>query len=127
MVKKYENRVPKELINPLKKKNEKKMFMINGRNATTAAKIKSDILSSDLCNIYVKMGLTGRDIRVDKDGNEEDVGELEQPERMKIMKTLVDKVLPASKEEAVGNSEADKWALKAEELMNITIEGKVND
>jgi len=99
----------KKIMNPEKRKLEKRTHMVVGGNSLTAANIKTDILNSNLCNIYIKMGLTGRDIRLDDKGNQQDVGELEQPERMKIMKTLVDKVLPASKEEVADESSHDKW------------------
>jgi len=114
----------KRALNPIKRKNEKKTFVINGGNSITAANIKKDILESDLCSLYVKMGLTGKDIRIDDKGNEYEVGELEQPERMKIMKTLVDKVIPASKEEATDESSVDKWAMLGEKLYDITVPRK---
>lgn len=80
-----------------------------GGNSLKVAEIKRDILDSGAASIYIKMGLTGRDIRI-VDGKEEDIGELEQTERMKCLKTVVDYVVPKAKESAEeSNNTIEAW------------------
>ena len=76
-----------------------------GNNSLRIADIKADILDSGATSIYIKMGLTGKDIRIDEEGNEVVGDDLDVVERMKCLKTVCDYVIPKA-ERIVVDSES---------------------
>jgi len=67
------------------------------------AQLRKGILDSGLVHMYIQMGLTGQEHFIDTETNELCVAKgadstLPQAERLKIMSTLVNKVLPMLKD-----------------------------
>ena len=67
------------------------------------SEIRKNIIDSGLLEMYIQMGLTGREYFVNPETHEVKISQQEdsyisQPERMKIMSTLINKVLPVLKD-----------------------------
>jgi hypothetical protein len=67
------------------------------------AEIRKNIMDSGLLEMYVQMGLTGREYFVNPETHQVEMSDkddtmISQPERLKIMSMLVNKVLPAVKD-----------------------------
>ena len=78
--------------------------------------IRKNILDSGILEMYIQMGLTGREYFIDPETNEcmmgqDDSAMISQAERLKIMTTLVNKVLPVLKDT---EEEAEQKSLLAD-------------